>query len=100
MNITRQVTKTEIDVPTVDSIEEAVTVRDHILAGHFSSKEIRDAANGLVEAFCVSFLRKSAKNSLASDVATLTSALGADYNPLQRALARVKDFRPKNRAWR
>jgi len=89
----------DAEVPTVDSVDEAVHLKGMILDGYFKTPAQRDAANGLNEAFFVSFLRKSHMDNLKRDIDALKKAVGNDYNPLKRALARVKAFRGQNPAW-
>lgn len=103
MNIVRkQVTETtHVDkIPTVDTVAEALALKAHKAKGGFKSKAEGDAAVGLIEAFFVGYLRNSAENNLARDIKSLQAQFGADYNPLNRAIGRVKEFRGNNAAFR
>jgi len=86
---------------TVDSVDEAKTLRDAVNASHFKGdKKLIDAANGANESFFVTTLRAASKRDLNSSIASLKAVFGEDYAALNRALSRVKAFRGKNAAWK
>lgn len=99
MNITRTITTTVIDVPKVESVGEAETVMKAVLEGKVAKGD-RDAANGLVEAFFMSYFRQVPKGrgALLTAINNLQGTFGK-YNPFLRALSRTKAYRPKNDAW-
>lgn len=89
------------NLTTVDSVDEAKTLRDAVNASHFKGdKKMIDAANGANEAFFVTTLRAASKRDLGTTIASLKSVFGEEYAALNRALSRVKAFRGKNSAWR
>lgn len=101
MNIVRKVETVALDIATVDSVNEAKTVMDHVLGGKVTDKASRNAANGLVEAFFVTYLA-----SIPKDKGALLNALNdlkgtfGEYNPFRRAVERCRAQRGKNPAWK
>ena len=98
----REVVRHEAEVPTVDSLTEAKRLYTMIKDGYFDGNRAKeDAANGLVEAFFVTHLRGIPKqgDALKSAISNLRSAF-PESAILERAVARIKAFRSKNRAFR
>lgn len=99
----REVVRHEVvEIPTVDSMEEAKRLYTLIKDGYFNGKRAQeDAANGLVEAYFVTNLRSVPKNgdALKNAIRDLRAAF-PESAIAERAIARVKAFRSKNRAFR
>lgn len=99
MNVVRKVEVTKLEISRVESVTEAEQVMKMILGGEVTDQAERDAANGLVEAFFVTYLRNVDKTNLLDSLNSLNKSFG-EYNPFKRAVARVKTFRPKNPCWK
>lgn len=100
---TTQVVTHDVDLNVVDSVAEAKTLRTMANDGYFNGDRAKeDACNGAIEAFFVSYMRAvpADKTSLTNVVKSLKDEFGTSYKVLNRAFARVKDFRGKNRAWK
>jgi hypothetical protein len=90
-----------INLETIYSQVDAKVVAYAIKAGYYGegSSAERDAANGALEAYFVSTLRDVPKETLGARLEELKADFGT-MNAFKRAVARVKEFRAKNPAWR
>lgn len=91
------------DIPMIYSVEEAKVIAFALRNNHWESdsnghQRVRDAVNGALEAFFVGELREAHKDSLLEVLNSLKADFG-DLNAFSRAVARVKAFRSKNKAW-
>jgi hypothetical protein len=89
-----------VTLNVIEDRAEAKEVAAMLLADYFGSSSYeRDAANGALEAFFVSYLREVPKDTLGSELESLKAEFGK-LNAFKRAVERVKSFRSKNPAWR
>lgn len=92
------------DLPMIYDINDAKIIatalrNDYWEADSNGSQRQRDAVNGALEAFFVGELREANKETLLVALENLKADFG-DLNAFKRAVARVKEFRSKNAAWR
>lgn len=103
MNVVRTTQITQVDtLPVVESVEEALALKAHKENGGFGDDRAQDdSAVSLIEAFFVTDLRMvpATRGALAARIAAHKKTFGDDYNPLTRAIWRVKQFRGKNDAF-
>jgi hypothetical protein len=88
-----------VSLNVIEDRAEAKEVANMLLADYFGTSTYeRDAANGALEAFFVSYLRDVSKDSLGAELESLKAEFG-NLNAFKRAVNRVKAFRSKNQAW-
>ena len=87
-----------INMGDINSHDRAVELWAAIKGDAFVERNLRDAANGLLEAYFVTRLRDTQAAALSSEIASLKNTFG-DCNALTRAIERVKAFRPRNPAF-
>ncbi len=88
-----------VSLNVIEDRAEAKEVANLLLADYFGNSTYeRDAANGALEAFFVSYLRDVSKSELGAELESLKAEFGK-LNAFKRAVERVKAFRSKNPCW-